>query len=100
MMCTMRDHSISGPTDYVIWGASGLLAVILGLGTAFFLWVGLHHAQHAELASGAVVSLSLGLVLIGLAAERPIMRTFVVLLAAMMLLSFAFGGPAFAHLLP
>jgi hypothetical protein len=98
MDCTMHDRYVREPAEYVIWAASGLLAIVVGLGMAFFLWVSLRHSAHAEIATASVVSLSLGTVLIGLAMERPLVRTCLVILAAMLLLSFAFGGPTFARL--
>ncbi|MEO6836677.1 MAG: hypothetical protein ABI231_12340 [Candidatus Tumulicola sp.] len=96
----MPDRSFPEPNEYVIWGASGLLALVLGLGTAFVLWVALHRSDYAGLATGAVVSLGLGLLLIGLAAERPLTRIFFVLLAAMLAIGYAVGGPGFARLVP
>jgi hypothetical protein len=96
----MPDRSLPEPTDYVIWGASGLLALVLGLGSAFFLWVALHRTDRVDLADGAVASLGLGLLLIGMAAERPATRVFCVLLAVVLVVGFALGGPEFARLAP
>jgi hypothetical protein len=39
-------------------------------------------------------------VLIGVGAERPTARVFFVLLAAMLVLGYALGGPEFARLFP
>ncbi len=100
MVFMMPDRSLGEPNDVVIWGASGLLALLLGLGTAFFLWLTLHRSDQAIVAQGAVGSLSLGLVLIGLGAERPMPRVFFVLLAATLVLGYALGGPEFARIAP
>jgi hypothetical protein len=96
----MPERSVPEPSDYVIWGASSLLALVLGLGSAFFLWVVLHRSEHPELARGAVASLGLGLVLIGVAVDRPMTRAFFILLAVVLAAAFAFGGPEFARLAP
>jgi hypothetical protein len=100
MVGMMPDRSLGEPNDVVIWSASGLLALVLGLGTAFFLWFTLHRSDQAIVAQGAVGSLSLGLVLIGLGAERPMTRVFFVLLAATLVAGYALGGPEFARLTP
>jgi hypothetical protein len=96
----MPDRSLGEPNDVIIWGASGLLALLLGLGTAFFLWLALHRTDQALLAQGAVGSLSLGMVLIGLGNERPMTRVFFVLLAATLVLGYVLGAPEFARLAP
>ncbi len=100
MVRMMPDRSVGEPNDVVIWGASGLLALLLGLGTAFFLWLTLHRSDQTIVAQAAVGSLSLGLVLVGLGAERPMSRVFFVLLAATLVLGYAVGGPEFARLTP
>ena len=43
----MGDRSLGEPSEYVIWGAAGLLAMILGLGVAFALWAALHRSPSA-----------------------------------------------------
>lgn len=94
------DRSLREPNEVVIWGATSLLSILLGLGTAFFLWFTLHRADRPIVAQGAVVSLSLGLVLIGMGVERPLTRIFFVLLAAALALAYALGGPEFTRLAP
>jgi hypothetical protein len=96
----MPDRSLGEPNDVIIWGASALLALVLGIGIAFFLWFALHRVDQAFVAQSAVGSLSLGLVLIGVGAERPTARVFFVLLAATLVLGYALGGPEFARLFP
>ncbi len=100
MVGMMPDRSLGEPNDVVIWTASSLLALLLGLGTAFCLWFALHRSDQAIVAQGAVGSLSLGLVLIGLGADRPLTRVFFVLFAATLVIGYAVGGPGFAHLTP
>jgi hypothetical protein len=96
----MPDRSLGEPTEYVIWGASGLLALLLGLGAAFVLWAGLHRSAEVALVDAAVAILGAGLLLLGLATERPLVRLFIILFAVMMAAGFAVGGPEFARLLP
>jgi hypothetical protein len=96
----LPDRSLGEPNEVIIWGASGLLALLLGLGTAFFLWLALHRSDQAMVAQGAVGSLSIGLVLIGLGTQRPMTRVFFVLMAATLVLGYALGGPEFARLAP
>ena len=96
----MRDRSFPEPTEYVIWGASGLLALLLGLGSAFFLWVVLRHSEHPGLAAAAVYSLAAGVILIGVALERPLIRIFLILFAVALVASYAAGAPEFARLVP
>jgi|SRR5580704_13027718 hypothetical protein len=94
------DRSLGEPNDVVIWTAAGLLALVLGLGTAFFLWFALHRADQVLVAQGAVGSLSIGLVLVGLGASRPMTRVFFVLLATTLILGYALGASEFARLVP
>lgn len=93
-------RSLNEPNEVVIWTAASLLAVLLGLGSAFFLWLTLHRIDRPSVAQAAVLSLSLGLVLIGLGVRRPLTRLFLVLLAVALAVAYALGAPAFAHLVP
>lgn len=94
------ERFVPEPSEVVIWGASSLLSLVVGLGVAFFLWMALHRSGQPVVADSAVVSLGVGLALIGLSAERPLPRLFFVLLAAMMVVAYALGGPEFARLFP
>lgn len=94
----LPERSLKEPSELVIWAATSLLAVLTGLGSAFFLWYALHDTRAPRVMQGAVLSLSLGLVLIGLGLQRPLTRVFLVLLAASLALAFALGGPAFSRL--
>jgi hypothetical protein len=94
----MRERPAGEPAEYVIWAASGLLALLAGGGAAFLLWGALHRAEQQGLATAAIFSLGAGLALIGLAIERPLWRLLVVLFAAALILSYAAGGPEFVRL--
>lgn len=94
----MPERSLKEPNEIVIWGATSLLAILVGLGSAFFLWLSLQRSDRPFVAQGAVVSLSLGLVLVGLGVGRPLTRIFLVLLAATLVVAYVLGGPEFARL--
>jgi hypothetical protein len=96
----MGDRSVREPTEYVIWACVTLLGLLLGLASAFVLWAALQRSADGGLAHVAVGALGVGVVLIGLSVERPLTRAFMVSTAAMLILGYAVGGPAFAHLLP
>jgi hypothetical protein len=96
----MPDRSLREPNEVVIWTATSLLAVVVGPGGAFFLWLSLHRTDRPFVAQGAVVSLSLGLVFIGLGSQRFLVRIFFVLLAVALALAYALGGTEFARLAP
>ena len=94
------DRSLREPTEVVIWAATSLLALVVGSGAAYFLWYSLRNSQETIVGLAAVVSVSLGLVLVGLGLQRPLTRIFLVLLAATLSLVYALGSPAFARLAP
>lgn len=93
----MRE-SFHEPSDYVIWTTSSLLALLIGVGGAFLLWVPLHVVEQTGLASAAVGALGAGTVLIGLSLDKPLLRVFLVVMAAMLVLGYTLGGPEFARL--
>jgi hypothetical protein len=94
----MHDRSYREPADYVIWTTSAMLALLVGTAMAFFLWVGLHRVTESGLALAAVGTLGAGTVLVALSLDRPLLRTFLVVMAAVFVLGYTLGGPAFAHL--
>ena len=93
----MRIH-LAEPSEIVIWSAGGLLAVVLGIGAAFFLWSGFQDAAHIQLAPFLVAGFSTGVLLLGMASKRPLVRTIVALFAVTLVLSFLIGTPSFARL--
>jgi hypothetical protein len=94
----MRSRTLGEPSEYVIWAASGLLAVLLGLGGAFVLWYVLHRASNASLIDAAICAFGAGLTLLGLATGKQMARVFLVLMAVALVLGFLLGSPAFSHL--
>jgi len=94
----MHDRSYREPADYVIWATSAMLALLVGMAVAFFLWLGLHRVTESGLALAAVGMLAAGTVLVALSLDRPLVRVFLVVMAAVFVLGYTLGGPAFSHL--
>lgn len=96
----MPERSLPEPSDLVIWIASALLAMVAGLGVAFFLWSALHHTGRPAAAQAAVISIGAGMALLGLSTDRPLGRLFLVLFAAVLVFGYVLGGAEFARLAP
>ena len=94
----MHDRSFREPADFVIWTTSAMLALLVGTAVAFFLWIGLHRVTESGLALAAVGTLGAGTVLVALSLDRPLLRVFLVVMAAVFVLGYSLGGPAFARL--
>ena len=86
------------PSDVVIWGAGASLAIVLGIGTAFFLWFGLHDGEHMEIAPVLVAGFGSSVLFLGLGSKQPLIRAIVALFAVTLVLSFIVGSPSFARL--
>ena len=95
----MHDRSFREPADFVIWTTSAMLALLVGTAVAFILWVGLHRVTESGLALAAVGTLGAGTVLVALSLDRPLLRVFLVVMAAVFVLGYSLGGPAFARLI-
>jgi hypothetical protein len=89
---------IAEPSEIVIWAASGLLAIVLGIGGAFFLWAGFRGEEHWDVVAFFVAGLGAGVLLLGLAARQYLIRAVLVLFAVTLVLSFIAGSPSFARL--
>ena len=94
----MGDRSLPEPAEFVLWTAAGLLAMVLGVGTAFVFWGALRAAE-GTLADTGIACLSAGVAVVGLAVARPLHRAFFVLFAVTLLVAFLLGGPEFARLI-
>lgn len=94
----MGDRSSAGPAEFLIWGASMLLATLLGVGTSYLFWTVLHQAKSPELVDVVLVGLSIGLLVLGFASQRPLARAFLILFAAALLAGFLIGGPYYLRL--
>ena len=98
MVGMMQQEQRRSGADLVIWGSSGLLAAILGLGSAFILWMALRESAAMQAVSVGIVGLGIGLMLIGFASPRALPRTFLIVFALALVAGFMLGGPSFAHL--
>jgi hypothetical protein len=96
----MPERLFTGPSEFVIWTVSALLALVAGLGTAFFLWSLLRHTGEPVVAQAAIVSFGIGLALVGISTEKALVRVFCCLFAAMLVFAYLLGGPAFVRLVP
>lgn len=85
-------------SEIVIWCAAGLLAVILGIGGAFFLWTGFRGEDNIWLVTLLVAGFGTGVLLLGLASKHFLLRAVVALFALTLVLSFVVGSPSFARL--
>ena len=94
----MQHEPVRARTDLIIWGSSGLLAVVLGLGSAFVLWMALRQTAATQVLTAGIVALGIGLLLIGLATPRALPRVFLVVFAVSLVAGFVLGSPSFAHL--
>jgi hypothetical protein len=86
------------PSEIVIWSASSLLSVVLGIGGAFFLWSSLQDLDRVELVPLLVAGFGTGVLLLGLASKRPLVRAAIALFAVTLVLSFIVGSHSFARL--
>jgi hypothetical protein len=91
---------VAEPNGIVIWAAGSLLALLLGAGGAFGLWLFLRHSDAQTAAHAAVVTLGAGIAVVGLSAERPSTRLFWIVLAGTIVAGYLFGGPQFLRLVP
>ncbi len=94
----MGSRPVREPNEFVIWSASTLLGLVLGIGTAFMLWVQLHRSADRAVLDGAVVALALGLSLVAVAVENRTTRLFMWSSAAGLVGAFFAGAGAFASL--
>jgi len=81
----------------LIWGSGALIAVLLGVGSAFFLWARVQDVP-GTLVVFSVGALALGLALCAVASGRRFTGTLIVLYAASLVLSLIAAAPTLAHL--
>ena len=94
----MGSRPVREPTELVIWSATALLGLVVGIGTAFSLWTQLHRTADQAVLDGAVLALSIGLSLIAVAVDNLTTRLFIWAAAAGLILSFFVGSGLFASL--
>ncbi len=94
----MGSRPVREPTELVIWSASALLGIVVGIGTAFTLWVQLHRTADQAILDGAVVAVAVGLSLIAVAVDNLTTRLFIWAASVGLALAFFAGAGAFASL--
>jgi multisubunit Na+/H+ antiporter MnhB subunit len=94
----MGSRPVREPTELVIWSASALLGIVVGIGTAFTVWVQLHRAADQGLLDGAVVAIALGLALVAVAVDNLTTRLFIWAVSGGLILAFFAGSGLFASL--
>jgi len=94
----MGSRPVRETNELVIWGASALLGIVVGIGTAFSLWVQLHRTADQAVLAGAVVALAVGLSLIAVALDNLTTRLFIWAASTGLLLAFFTGSGLFASL--
>lgn len=94
----MGSRPVREPTELVIWSASALLGIVVGIGAAFTLWAQLHRSADVAILDGAVVALGVGLCLIAVALDNLTTRLFIWAASAGLLLAFFAGSSLFQSL--
>ncbi|HET9030475.1 MAG TPA: hypothetical protein VFN49_09870 [Candidatus Aquilonibacter sp.] len=95
----MGSRPVREPAEFVIWSATALLGIMVGIGTAFMLWSAFHSSAEQSLVAAAIVAIALGLSLVALAIDNIPSRLFVWVAAATLVIAFFTGPTFFAALL-
>jgi hypothetical protein len=85
--------------DIVIWGASCILAALIGIGISFALWTRLHHGGPTVIVYASLAALAVGTLLVGLALQRVLARACVMIFGFSVVLAYLFGAPGFSKLI-
>ncbi len=94
----MGSRPVREPTELVIWSASSLLGIVIGIGIAFTLWVQLHRTAEPGVLNGGVLAVGAGLALVAIAVDNLTARLFIWATAAGLILGFFAGSGLFASL--
>ena len=95
----MGSRPVREPTELVIWSASALLGIMVGIGAAFMLWSQLHRSADQAILDAAVVAVAAGFSLVSVALDNFLARLFVWAASAALVVSFFAGAPLFSSLL-
>jgi hypothetical protein len=95
----MRERPAHLPADVVIAVSTFLLGALAGVGAAVGFWSQLQHTADPGMLTAAVAALSVGLVLISVAARNLAARLFLLASAFSLAIAFFAGSGAFSHLL-
>lgn len=96
----MGEQPAKEPADAIIFGATALLAIVVGAGVAFSLWTELHRTSEHAVLTAAVSALSAGMGCIAFAVAKPATRLFLLVFAGTLLVAFFLGGSIFALVSP
>ncbi|MBV8638164.1 MAG: hypothetical protein JO322_08755 [Candidatus Eremiobacteraeota bacterium] len=94
----MGSRPVREPAELVIWSASALLGLVVGIGTAFILWSQLHRGADQVVLDGAIIAIATGLSLVAVAVDNVIARLFIWAACAAMVIAFFAGATMFASL--
>ena len=94
----MFEQPDRGVNELVLWLGTALLAACLGTAGSFALWTQLHRTQDGAMLMAAIVVLGFGAGLIGLAVPGRLVRTFLLVFAAVFVTGFFAASPVLAHL--
>ena len=94
----MGSRPVREPAEFVIWGATALLGMMVGIGTAFMFWGQFHQSADQAIVNAALVALAVGLSLIAVAVERLTVRVFIWAACATLIVAFFTGSGLFAAL--
>jgi hypothetical protein len=94
----MGSRPVREPAELVIWSATALLGIMVGIGTAFMLWSGFRHAMDDALVDAAVLAIASGLSLVAVAMDNLTARLFVWAACATLLIAFFTGASFFVAL--
>ena len=96
----MGSRPVREPAEFVIWSASALLGVMVGIGTAYMFWGQFHQSTDQAVVYGAILALAAGLALIAVAIDNLTARLFVWTACATLAIAFFTGSGIFAALSP
>jgi hypothetical protein len=92
----MGSRPVREPAELVIWSASSLLGVMVGIGTAFILWSQFRLVADQPIVDGTVVALAVGLSLIAVAVDNLTARLFMWAACATLAIAFFTAPGLFA----
>lgn len=94
----MGSRPVREPAELVIWSATALLGIMVGIGTAFMLWSGFHRSTDQAIVGAAIVALGLGLSLVAVAIDNVTVRLFIWSASLTIIVAFFSGAGFFAAL--
>ena len=94
----MGSRPVREPTELVIWSATALLGMTVGVATAFILWSQLYRSADHVVLDGATLAIAAGLSLVAVAMEKLTARLFVWAGCAALVIAFFAGAGLFATL--